>query len=893
MVIDPNEVERHEQVLDEILTSYLKAQDAGQKPDRQDLLARYPQLAADLEEFFNEQDKLQRWAEPFLAVARSARLEEPPSGDPNLQSTLTEGVDPLTVLAGRNFGEYELLEPIARGGMGVVFKARDRRLNRLVALKMILAGSLASFTELQRFRNEAEAAALLDHPHIVPIFEVGEWQDQAYISMKLIEGGSLAGQLSRFTANPKAAARLMIAVARAVHHGHLRGILHRDLKPSNVLLDGQGQPHVTDFGLAKRVAVGAQPEFLELTQSGAILGTPGFMAPEQATGRKGGVTTVTDVYGLGAILYSLLTGHAPFRGDSVLDTLEQVKNQDPEPPRKSNQAVDRDLELICLKCLEKEPPRRYSSGEELAEELECYLEGKPLGRTRPVGAMERSWRWYRRNRLLASLAAGIALLVLTVAVVATVASFRLKAANDRERQSRQRAEDNLKVARSTIESFTKVSEDKRLRARGLERLQRDMRRQAKDFYEQLVQQQTDNPDLEAERGRAYLRLAQLTNLLGSQREAIGLFQQAQAIFEQLHGDHPEVADYEDGLAQALLEQGSLFQFTKQWQKARSTGEMALAIRERLARDHPEMTEYQDRLARAVHNLARLYQVTDQTAQARQAYGQVLTLFQQLVQDHANQPTYRDLLARTHLNLGTAFLNASHTALEQTPADFDKAREHYQEAVVLFKQLTGEQPQVPEWAYHLAEAQHLLGTLYRRAGKLQEAATIYDNALSIIWPLTHDHADIPDYRFLKASLLHARGYAALLQEQFDQAGAFYERALAVSEPLAQQFPEIATYQEELGRTCYDSACLAGFLAAAVSKDAKLSVAERDRRIEDYCQVAVEHLRKSWNTGFLKNPAVLAHLKKDPDLAPFSGCAAFQKLVGDFEEELRRNRQPTNP
>ena len=248
------------------------------------------------------------------------------------------------------FGDYELLKVLGEGGMGIVYKARQVSLNRLVALKMIKASRFPSADGVRRFQNEAEAVARLDHPNIVPIFEVGQYEAQHYFSMKLIGGESLDKRLNDYTTDPRRAATLTAAVAGAVHHAHQRGILHRDLKPANVLLDAEGQPHVTDFGLAKRVEGDS-----ELTQSGAILGTPAFMAPEQASGKRWTVTTATDVYGIGAVLYVLLTGSAPFGGASVLDTLEQVRERPPEPPTKRNGRVARDLEVICLKCLEKEP----------------------------------------------------------------------------------------------------------------------------------------------------------------------------------------------------------------------------------------------------------------------------------------------------------------------------------------------------------------------------------------------------------------------------------------------------------------------------------------------------------------------------------------------------------
>ncbi len=320
----------------------------------------------------------------------------------------------------RRFGDYHLLEEIARGGMGVVYRARQASLNRIVAVKMILSGQFSTKEFIQRFRSEAAAAAMLQHANIVAIHEVGVHDGQHFFSMDYVPGKSLAETVREGPLRPKEAARYVQKVAEAIHYAHQQGVLHRDLKPSNVLIDAAtDQPRITDFGLAKRLNADS-----DLTVTGQVLGSPNFMPPEQAQPGRGKVGRYSDVYSLGAILYHLLTGRPPFQGSTLEDILLQVLNSDALPPQALNRGVPPDLQTICLKCLEKEPAKRYATAEELADELGRYLRDEPI-QARPVSQFEKTWRWCRRKPALAT-ALGTALaLLLVVAVGSPIALYMI------------------------------------------------------------------------------------------------------------------------------------------------------------------------------------------------------------------------------------------------------------------------------------------------------------------------------------------------------------------------------------------------------------------------------------------------------------------------------------
>src|SRR5947207_5088506 len=314
-------------------------------------------------------------------------------------SGVKEAVRAATMLG--ELGDYELLEEIGRGGQGVVFRARKKSLNGTVALKVISLGQWASKAHLKRFRLEAEAAARLEHPGIVPIHEVGERDGSCYFSMKFIEGGQLDEVARRESIPIRRAVELMANVARTVHYAHEHGILHRDIKPGNILLDTKGEAHLTDFGLVRLVESESS-----VTHTLDVLGTPSYMAPEQAIGNNAAVSSTTDVYGLGAVLYQLLTSQPPFAGGATYETIKLLLDTEPKKPRLLNPKIDRDLSTICLKCLQKDPKRRYSSALGLAEDLERWLKHQPI-QARHTGVFARGGKWVRRNPTSALLVASL------------------------------------------------------------------------------------------------------------------------------------------------------------------------------------------------------------------------------------------------------------------------------------------------------------------------------------------------------------------------------------------------------------------------------------------------------------------------------------------------------
>jgi tetratricopeptide (TPR) repeat protein len=656
---------------------------------------------------------------------------------------------------------YEVLGELGRGGMGVVYRARQVGLNRLVALKMVRAGEHAGPEDLARFRAEAEAVAALQHPHVVQIFEVGRHAGLPFFALEYLEGGSLQDRLRGAPLPPREAARLVQTLAGAVQAAHERGLIHRDLKPANVLLAADGTPKVTDFGLAKRVEGGAG-----LTQSGAVVGTPSYMAPEQAAGKGKAVGPAADVYALGAVLYECLTGRPPFKAATPMETVLQVLGEEPVPPRRLQPQVPPDLETVCLTCLGKEPARRYAGARALADDLRRFLNGEPI-QARPVGAWERGVKWARRRPAVTALLA--ALVVVLAGGFLGLTALWLRA--DEQRVAAERAREEEAAQRAVAE-----------RARGEEAKQRAVAQAVNAFLRQDLLGQADTgkqPFLagQAERNpqitvRALLDRAAagvggqfagqpeveaaIRQTIGDAYRALGEYDRAQRHLdravawrrEHLGADHPDTLLSLNSLAALYKDRG-------RYDEAERLLQEALAgLRKKLGADHPDTLT-------SLNNLAVLYQDRGRYAEAETLYQEALAgLRKKLGADHPDTLTSLNNLAVLYRSRGR----------------YAEAEPLLEEALAGYRRTRG--PDHP----HTLISLNNLAELYQSRGRHAEAEPLYQEALAgCRRALGADHPATLAILNNLAALYHARGRHAEAEPLDQEALAVRRRTLGADHP----------------------------------------------------------------------------------------------------------------
>jgi serine/threonine protein kinase/tetratricopeptide (TPR) repeat protein len=759
--------------LDEVLTRYLRAADRDRAPPPQSLLALYPEWASELREFFADQEQV----EVLTAPVRSAVLDRHFA-----RSSPAE-------LAGERLGPYRLDEEIGRGGMGVVYRAWDTQLNRTVAVKTIRTPARATPEALARFRSEAVAVARLQHPNIVQVFETGEHAGQPYVVLEYVPGGSLAQLLTGRPVRPAEAAALVETLARAVHYAHQRGVIHRDLKPANVLISDESRGtsderkpgsdlvprpsslvtvKITDFGLAKVLDDGGEA----LTETGAVLGTPTYMAPEQARGRGAEVGPAADVYALGVLLYELLAGRPPFCGVTKLDTLRQVTDDPPTPPRRRATDCPRDLETVCLRCLEKEPARRYASAEVLADELRRFLDGKPI-LARPVGPLGRAWRWCRRQPWLATLIAALSVCTALLAIQwrraeynaadaganAAAAQAHAVAADGATREAnrllteavdqRRQAEARFRLAHGAVRDLAVWLSEKALT--GVPPLVRkDLFDRAVKHYEGFVREKGDDPALRSELADLCCRAAQITGATGSKAEALAYYRRA--------------ADLYAGLL----------------------------------RDDPTNSRYLSEQAHVFNNRGVIHDELGNRAEAQAAFRDGLEAYRRLHEANPADRSARFWLSHTHNNLA---------ALEADAGNYEPALEHWRQARAIREELARAEPRNVEYQLKLADTDGNLGMALGRLGRREESRQAYEHALQRREELAQQYPNN-----VEVQITLSQSYRALADQQRDTARpdeviATLRKGQAAAEAAARAAPsliraqaELATCLFELGEVC---------------------------------------------------------------------------------------------
>jgi serine/threonine-protein kinase len=723
---------------------------------------------------------------------------------------------------------YEVLGELGRGGMGVVYKARQTNLNRIVALKMILAGEHAGAETLGRFRREAEAVARLQHPNVVQIHEIGEQAGLPFFSLEFVPGGSLTARLAGTPQPARWSAGLVETLARAVHYAHGQGVVHRDLKPANVLLAADGGPKITDFGLAKRLDGG------DRTRTGTILGTPSYMAPEQADGKVREVGPAADVYALGAILYECLTGRPPFLGETPLDVVAQVLGQDPVPVRQLQPKVPRDLETVCLKCLGKEPGRRYPSAAALADDLGRFLSGEPI-RARPAGAAERLVKWARRRPGLAA-SAGVAAVAVSALVAVGVVyhvqlewhNEQLRLANARETAARQRAERNLLRARQAVQDMLADAGFKDLAdVPGMELVRRGLLEKALGYYRDFLAEDGTDPGTRLETGTAAYEAGDVYALLGQGDQADAAYGKALAVLQGLADEFPNEPRYRRELAVALNKLGKRQDARGRFTDAEATYRRGLGLLQGLSAVDPADASLRLERARVLGNLAVVLSLADRADDAEKAYQDALDLVGPLVAAEPGRLDYLERQADQFNNLG--ILRKEH----HEPAQAERA---LQRAGELYARLVAQAPQAAGYRSRLANGHSILGNLFWGEDRLPEALEEYRLALAERRRLVEDFRHVPAYRLALADSCDAVGQLQCLTWNA-RAGAaavagaagglavettvakgqlLCGEALNLKEALTGGFPNVPEYRSSLGRSLQEQGTLfrkAGYLADA--------------------------------------------------------------------------------
>ncbi len=736
--------------------------------------------------------------------------------------------------------------------MGIVYRARQLKPSRLVALKMILEGRFASPHDLLRFENEAEAVAALDHPNVVPILEVGQVEGLHYFTMPLLTGGSLAEAQRRVAGDLRLIAEMLSQIAGAVHHAHQRGILHRDLKPANILLDDAGRPHITDFGLAKRAQGGTG-----LTQQGAVMGSPGYMAPELAAGDPGLVTTAADVYGLGSILYALLTGRAPFVGRSFHETITRVQTEPPEPPSRLNRGVPAPLEIICLKCLEKDPARRYRSAAAMADDLRRWLAGEPI-MARPVPTTVRAWLWIRRHPSQAALALALVLALVVGAAMSTCLWLRAEASLRDERHSGQLLRisvENLDRSNRELEKARLLERDARLRAQerfglALRAVQDTIEgpgdtsilrltdahgsregvlKRIIELYKRLQAslEGDPTPEARAELATSYARLGRLTAEVGSANIAIASLDKSIEIRHELSAREPDDPWRRSQEALSLTERGLMERRFHRNEAAMRSYQEALAILDPLARDYPETARFQSQLSWCLGNFGATQSDAGDPHAALRSHLRVLQIREGLVSRDAANTDYRAERAWGRTDIAGCLRDLNRFG--EAVAMLELARKEFEE-------VHRERPNDANMTLWMVDFLNALADGLQAQGEYDRMSSASNRACQLAEGLVRAHPE--SSRYARALVVNLLNHSMRLLAAKLPARDPLDRSASLCEDLVKRYPGVDQYridlafvhiqQSHLARTQRDYATADAAARRAVERSAPLIQAASDDR-----------------------------------------------------------------
>jgi tetratricopeptide (TPR) repeat protein len=807
-----------------------------------------PPLRAELESLLAQDqqagaERLFQQPCPFNAKSLLASAESATVGDAAQEAA------PDDVLIGRRLGPYLIQRRLASGGMGTVYRAlREDDYRQQVAVKVMQPGRDGA-EMLHRFQTERQVLAELPHAHIARLLDGGTTDDgRPYFVMEYIDGQPLDRYCEGRGLGTRERVELLQSVSMAVQYAHEHGVLHRDLKPANVLVTADGTVKVTDFGLAKRLEGGpgvSSPE--SPTQTGAVLGTPSYMAPEQAAGKGADISAAADVYALGAILYELLTGRPPFRGETVWDTVHQVLHEEPVAPSRLHPKLDCDLETICLKCLQKDPPKRYANAAALADDLRRFLAGESIA-ARPAGWHERLWRWCRRNPGVAFLAGTVSVLLVLVAVVSTGAAFWVAAERDRADDNYRTAEARRVEARANLEKacqavnemLTRIGQEELRDRPGLDLVCEDLLGKALAFYQDLLQENNRDPMLRLETGRAYGRVGQVYQMLGKADLANARYHKAVEVLAALSSEFPARPEYqhelatthndlasfllmvvgnrqaaEDSVRRALeileplaaghgTKAGPRYQLgrshnilgvirteSRQYAQALPHIKKAIDINARLAKEDPSLPEYQVGLAMSYNNraVAQRDMGPAHWEDSLADWGTAIEVQTKLVDRFPKQPLYQKNLAHSYQNRGALWMSLT------SPAE---AKKDFERSLDLRKKLVKDYPARPDFWFDLSGSYNNLSlALKRTTDGLERAREACQEAIQIRTKLA-DEFPRPDFQSALAASHSNLGLLLMDMRRWEDAEAQLKRALQIRRELAERLPKRPEFQGDVGR-----------------------------------------------------------------------------------------------